>query len=386
MTTSVLTQRIPTWAAALMQGERWDASDDEAGPVPGSAGDGVPVFVGEDALDFVLPPELEANEPPEARGLARDEVRLLVTHREKDGIVHGAFRDLPAFLRAGDLLVVNDSATLPAALPAELPDGTTVPLHVSTRLPAELWVVEPRTPQVPEGASLRLPGGGTARLLARYPGSNRLWLAQLMLSEPFLDYVHRWGRPITYSYVANQWPLDAYQTMFATKPGSAEMPSAGRPFTPRVVERLRRRGVGLASITLHTGVASLEGDERPYAEYYEVPAVTAAEVNAARRNGGRIIAVGTTVVRALESAADHSGNGGSAGTVGAVREWTELVVTPARGVRVVDGLLTGLHEPKASHLQMLAAITGMAHIRRAYRAALQGRYLWHEFGDVHLIL
>jgi S-adenosylmethionine:tRNA ribosyltransferase-isomerase len=313
-------------------------------------------------------------------------VRLLVTHREKDGIVHATFRDLPAFLRPADLLVVNDSATLPAALPAQLPDGTTVPLHLSTRLPAELWVVEPRTPHVADGATLRLPGGATARLLARYSGSNRLWVAHLTLDEPFLDYVHRWGRPITYSYVSEPWPLSAYQTMFATKPGSAEMPSAGRPFTPRVVERLRRRGVRLATITLHTGVASLEGDEQPYAEYHEVPAATASEVNAARRNGGRVIAVGTTVVRALESAADGSGATGAVGTLSAVREWTDLVVTPERGVRVVDGLLTGFHEPKASHLQMLAAIAGMAHLRRAYRAALQERYLWHEFGDVHLIL
>jgi S-adenosylmethionine:tRNA ribosyltransferase-isomerase len=172
-----------------------------------------------------------------------------------------------------------------------------------------------------------------------------------------------------------------YQTVYAGPPGSAEMPSAGRAFSPNVLERLAHRGIQFVTLTLHTGVASLEGHEKPYAEEYWVPELTARAVRSAKADGRRIIAVGTTVVRALESAADQGD-----GDVIASHAWTELVITSERGVRVVDSLLTGFHEPKASHLAMLEAIAGRRHLEVAYQAALAGRYLWHEFGDLHLIL
>jgi len=331
-------------------------------------------------LDFTLPPSLEAVGPPEARGLARDQVRLLVSERRTGRIVHARFVDLPGFLRPGDLLVVNDSATLPAALTAHRTDGTALAFHLSTRLPAGLWVVEPRKVAVVRGEQLALPGGGAATLLVPYPNSKRLWIAALDLTEPILDYLRRWGRPITYPYVRGEWPLEMYQTVYAREPGSAEMPSAGRAFTPSVLARLGERGVAMTEVTLHTGVASLEGDEAPYNESYEVPARTAEAVVLAKRRAGRVIAVGTTVVRALESAADP------AGQVLAARGWTDLIVTPERGVRVIDGLLTGFHEPKSTHLAMLEAIAGRDHVGQAYRAALDAGYLWHEFGDLHLIL
>jgi len=341
-------------------------------------------------LDFVLPPELEAHEPPEARGLARDQVRLLVSFRDSDRIVHARFTDLPSFLGPGDLLVVNDSATLPAALTAHRPNGDAIALHLSTRLTDGLWVVEPRranaapgalvAPLVAEGERLALPGDGAATLLMPHSDSRRLWVARLDLPAPVVEYLRRWGRPIAYSYIRGEWPIDMYQTMFARVSGSAEMPSAARPFTPQVIATLARAGVGLAKITLHTGVASLERDEPPYEEFYSVPRRTADAIHVAQAVGGRIIAVGTTVVRALESAADEDGR------VIAFRGWTDVVVTPERGVRVVEGLLTGFHEPKATHLAMLAAIAGQNHVDRAYRAALAAGYLWHEFGDIHLIL
>ncbi|MGH2355733.1 MAG: S-adenosylmethionine:tRNA ribosyltransferase-isomerase [Chloroflexota bacterium] len=331
-------------------------------------------------FDFELPPELEAREPPEARGVARDQVRLLVTFREKDGITHARFADLPRFLRPGDLLVVNDSATLPAALSTRRRDGSTVALHLSTHLLANLWVVEPRQVTGAAGETLTLPAGGSATLLAPYRDSPRLWVARLDLPEASTDYLHRWGKPITYAYLRGEWPLEMYQTMFATEPGSAEMPSAGRAFTPAVLAGIEGKGVRVARLTLHTGVASAERDEPPYDEFFNVPPETAEAVQAAQAAGRRVIATGTTVVRALESAADTRGR------VVAARGWTDLVITPERGVRVVDGLLTGLHEPRASHLAMLEAIAGRAHIRKAYRAALEARYLWHEFGDLHLIL
>ena len=331
-------------------------------------------------LDFALPSELEAHQPPEARGLRRDGVRLLVTEDDGRQARHAHFADLPDFLRAGDLLVANDSATLPAALTARRPDGTPVAFHLSTRLGPDRWVVEPRRIAAAAGEVLMLPDGGRATLLAPYRRSWRLWEARLELPEDLVTYLARRGRPISYPYVHGEWPIEAYQTVFAREPGSAEMPSAGRPLTPDVLARLGRRGVRLATLTLHTGVASLEHDEPPYAETFAVPRRTAELVNATRAAGRRVVAVGTTVVRALESAV------GPDGLIRPARGWTDLIVTPERGVHAVDGLLTGFHEPKATHLAMLEAIAGRSHLERAYAAALAGGYLWHEFGDVHLLL
>ncbi|MGI9148950.1 MAG: S-adenosylmethionine:tRNA ribosyltransferase-isomerase [Chloroflexota bacterium] len=330
-------------------------------------------------LDFDLPPELEAHEPPEARGVARDHVRLLVSHLEDDRIEHRRFTDLPDVLRRGDLVVGNNSATLPAALESRRRDGSPVRLHVSTRLPADLWVVEPRRIDVVEGETLRLSGGATARLLVPYTGSKRLWVARFDVDVP--ELLARDGQPITYAYVRGSWPIDMYQTVYAGAPGSAEMPSAGRAFSANVLERLAHQGIQFVTLTLHTGVASLEGHEQPYPEEYRVPELTARAVRTARAEGRRVVAVGTTVVRALESAADEGD-----GEVIATHAWTDLVVTPERGVRAVDSLLTGFHEPKASHLAMLEAVAGRRHLAAAYRAALDHRYLWHEFGDLHLIL
>ena len=331
---------------------------------------------------------LEAQEPPEARGLGRDDVAMLVATRHDLTLVHARFRDLPRFLSAGDLLVVNTSATLPAALDARHEERK-LELRLST--PARghderHWVVELRTsdrlpfPRPPIGTQLELPDGARAELLAPYARGNRLSLARLDLREPLEEYLQRHGRPIRYGYVPRPWPIEAYQTVFALEPGSAEMPSAGRPFTTELVTELVARGVLVAPVTLHTGVSSPERGEAPYAERYRVPPATARLVNAVRAWGGRAIAVGTTVVRALETVADahgrvHPGEG-----------WTSLTVTPERGVRAVDGLLTGWHEPDASHQQLLEAAAGAELLELSYRAAQTHGYLWHEFGDVHLIL
>ncbi len=331
------------------------------------------------AIDFTLPPRLEAREPAELRASGRDDVRMLVS--QEDGtVVHAHFRELPRFLVPGDLLVLNTTATVPAALTALRENGDEIALHWSTSLPAGLAVMEPRKVQGRAGETLTIPGGGSVTLLAPYRGSQRLWIVKLDIPLPPLQYLERWGRPITYNYIPKPFPLSAYQTVFARSAGSAEMPSAGRPFTRSLLACLRRSGVQLARLVLHTGVASLEQHEEPYEEWYEVPLRSAELVRATHARGGRVIAVGTTVVRALESSVDASGN------VIASRGWTDLVITPERGVRVVDGLLTGLHEPKATHLAMLEAIAGHDVVARAYAEALDREYLWHEFGDVHLIL
>lgn len=346
------------------------------------------------SLDFELPRELEAGEPPEARGLARDEVRLMVSYTDDDRVVHARFRDLPDFLDAGDLLVVNTSGTMNAALPAVREDGTALELHLSTRLPAGLWIVELRLPaddgtevfrDARAGETLMLPDGGEVALRAPYNGAkesakSRLWVSTLDLPEPLEDYLDRHGSPIRYRYVGESWPLEYYQTVYATETGSAEMPSAGRAFTPELITRLVARGVQVAPLLLHTGVASLEEDEPPYEEYYRVPPETARLVNAAHASGKRVIAVGTTVIRALETVTDadgvtHPGEG-----------WTDLVVTPERPLRSADALLTGLHEPRSSHLAMLEALARRAPLEIAYETALREGYLWHEFGDLHLIM
>lgn len=330
-------------------------------------------------IDFTLPPQLEAREPAELRASGRDDVRMLVSNGDGE-VVHAHFRELPRFLAPGDLLVLNTSGTVPAALTALRENGDEIALHWSTSMPAGLAVMEPRNVQGHAGEILTIPGGGEVTLLAPYRQSRRLWITKLDVPIPPLDYLQRWGRPIAYNYVQQSFPLSAYQTVFARSIGSAEMPSAGRPFTRSLLACLRRSGVQLARLLLHTGVASLEQHEVPYEEWYEVPLRTAELVRATRARGGRVVAVGTTVVRALESSVDASGN------VVASRGWTDLVITPERGVRIVDGLLTGLHEPRATHLAMLEAIAGHDVIARAYAEALAREYLWHEFGDVHLIL
>ncbi len=330
---------------------------------------------------FTLPPSLEATAPPEARGLRRDGVRLLVAL--PDGrIEHRVFTDLAVLLGPGDVLVVNRSATLPAAVDARTDHGDDAALHLSNRLPGGLWVVELRHREgertapwfdAPQ-AVLELPGGATARLLVRQ--SSRLWVAALELPAPPLAYLARYGKPIRYGYVAREWPIDAYQTVFADEPGSAEMPSAARPFSAELVTQLVTRGVMFAPFVLHAGVSSPEAHEPPTAEWYRVPRESAEAINHARR----VIAVGTTAVRALETVADDDGR------VHPGEGWTELVVAPDHRVRAVDGLITGWHEPEASHLAMLEAVAGREVLDASYRSALEEGYLWHEFGDSHLIL
>lgn len=340
-----------------------------------------------------VPEEPHARVPVEQRGsgLDRDAVRLLVSRGTE--VSHHGFAELPRLLRAGDLLIVNTSPTLAAAVDGRIGHARVV-VHFSTRGDDGRWAVELRDPDGrgttraraggPEGTEVRLPGD--MRLVLEEPlsaWSERLWWVRVS-SGDVVGTLGEYGRPIRYSYTERDQPLSVYQTVFALPSaegaGSAEMPSAARPFTTRLVAELVSRGVRFAPVTLHTGVASAEAHEPPYPERFAVPEMSARLINAVGAGDGRVIAVGTTAVRAVESAA------GPDGVVRASSGWTDLVVTPEHGVRVVDGLVTGLHEPEASHLLMLEAIAGRAALDRAYDAAIDGRYLWHEFGDAHLIL
>jgi S-adenosylmethionine:tRNA ribosyltransferase-isomerase len=349
------------------------------------------------SIEFNLPAELEASVPPEERGLSRDEVRLMVSCKSDNRIFHSRFRDIGNFLEADDLIVINTSGTMSSAVDAYRKDGTKYRLHLSTHLPSDLWIVEIRKLEgnttkpfkdMKACETLMLPAGGSVTLHShyRYEGrefiqeSERLWIATLDLPEPLEEYLAAYGRPIRYGYVREDWPITYYRTVYSTINGSAEMPSAGRGFTNELLTRLAMKGVKIAPLILHTGVSSLEGNELPYEEYYKVPLETAKIINETHKKGKRVVAVGTTVVRALETVTDpegivHPGEG-----------WTNIIITPQRGIRSVNAMITGLHEPKATHLAMLEALVGLEHLKITYKEAIKEKYLWHEFGDLHLLL
>jgi S-adenosylmethionine:tRNA ribosyltransferase-isomerase len=338
-----------------------------------------------DALRFDRPPELQASLPPEMRGVDRDGVRLLVSSQE--GHAHRRFRDLPDLLSPGDLLVVNESGAMPASLQAHGRLGDFI-LNLSTNYGRGLWLAEARWSQAKQGPLPLVEGeafeaaGLPVRLVSTYPGLPRL--AFVHIEGDVFSTMALLGRPIRYGYVNQDLPLSAYQTAFSRVPGSAEMPSAARPFTQRVIEAIAGRGVGIAKILLHTGVSSLEIESEAienqplYPEPFEVPSETAAAVNAARARGSRVVAVGTTVVRALESA--HDGK-----KIRPSRGFTRLYVNPYRPVRAVDGILTGFHDPVTTHLAMMYAVAGETRVRAAYSTAIAEGYHWHEFGDSHLL-
>jgi S-adenosylmethionine:tRNA ribosyltransferase-isomerase len=347
---------------------------------------------------FSPPDDRTAPGPPEERGLARDEVRLLVA-AAPGTVSHARFRDLPAHLEPGDVVVVNNSATLAAELDAELVGRGPVVVHLASRLDDGTDVVELRSApdaarpvlDAAAGDRVALQAGAALDLLEAYPrpGSSptgngtRLWRARYTGARPLSQHLLRYGRPIAYGYLDRPYPLTAYQTVFSHCPGSAEMPSAGRPFTAEVVARLVARGVTVATVTLHTGVSSQEAGEAPQPEWFEVSATTAGAVNAARAAGRRVVAVGTTVTRALESAVNP---GEVRAAVRAASGWTERVVSREDPARVVTGLVTGWHNPDASHLLLVEAVAGTALTQQAYDEASRHGYLWHEFGDSALLL
>jgi S-adenosylmethionine:tRNA ribosyltransferase-isomerase len=361
---------------------------------------------------FTFPEDRTATEPPEQRGLRRDGVRLMVA--TPAGIRHTCFYRLSDQLNAGDVLVVNTSATVPGQLDGTR-NGSAVVVHIANRLGDSTRVVELRT--APDasapvldgevGERISLPAGGVLELIAAYPAlrvsgiadskrdaraahqrdgssptgvGNRLWRGRVGVSQSLSSYLREHARPISYGYLDGSFPISAYQTIFALCPGSAEMPSAARPFSTELVARLVARGVIFAPITLHTGLSSQDAGEVPQPEWFEVSETTAHLVNSSRGRGGRVIAVGTTATRAIESAARPDG------IVAASSGWTDLVISPQRPVRVVDGLITGWHNPEASHLLLVESVVGAELTQRAYDAAVTEHYLWHEFGDSCIFL
>ena len=344
---------------------------------------------------FTLPPELSAKEPPERRGIRRDQVRLLVIDRATSHIDHTRFDKIDKYLRPGDLLVFNSSRTLPASLrgcECSAAHGPCMEVRLAERLPDGSWLAlllceqgDPFGCGLRAGMQIEFAEGLAATVLERDVNIPRLWKLRFSISGiELVDLIYRLGKPIRYEYVSAPWDLDYYQTVYATEPGSAEMPSAGRAFTWKLLLDLKRRGIDSAYVVLHAGLSSYMDDEldrqHPASEEeYFVSRITAKKINQAREKGGRIIAVGTTVVRALESAATENGS------VTEAHGYTRLKIDHQYRLRSAKGLLTGLHEPEASHLDLLSAFLPAEQIHAAYREAIARRYLWHEFGDLNLI-
>jgi S-adenosylmethionine:tRNA ribosyltransferase-isomerase len=340
-------------------------------------------------IEFELPPDLEAHQPPEMRGLRRDQVRLLVLPRFEGEPVHTNFSALGDFLRPGDLLVVNNSRTLPALLHARDEAGNEVEIRLAHRRSEDRWdalVLNGRDHIGRAGMQLDFGQDLTARVLGPDPDLPFLWQVQFdQCCAELLDMIYRLGLPIRYDYVPAPLPLDLYQTVYAGQPGSVEMVSAGRPFTWELLLRLERQGIGLASLSLHTGLSSsrdeaIDATYPNYEEEYNVPEATAEAVNACHLRASRVIAVGTTVVRTLETVAKEDG------TLLPAHGWTRLHIGAPHRLRAVDALLTGLHEPESSHLDLLSAFVPPERLKAVYLDAIHRRYLWHEFGDMNLII
>ena len=342
------------------------------------------------AIEFELPSDLEAHEPPEMRGLRRDQVRLLILPRNVDQPpVHTQFSEIGKYLRAGDLLVVNNSGTLPALLQAHDETGARVEVRLAQRRTEDRWdalILDGRSHIGRSGMRLDFGQNLTAQVLDPNPELPFLWQVQFdICCAKLLNLIYRVGHPIRYSYVAEALPLDLYQTVYAAAPGSVEMVSAGRPFSWELLLNLERQGIQLATISLHTGISSTRDDAIDatypnYEEEYDLPEATVRAINNCHQSQGRVIAVGTTVVRTLESVAAQP-----LGLV-AAHGWTRLHIAASHQLRVVDSLLTGMHEPESSHLDLLSAFVEPARLKTVYLEAIEKQYLWHEFGDMNLII
>lgn len=345
-------------------------------------------------FSFTLPPDLSAKEPPERRGIARDRVRLMIIDRQTFQVEHSRFDRLGDFLRRGDLLVFNSSRTLPAALEGcEAPQGACLQVRISEHLPDDSWLAlllcqqgEPFACGLRSGMQIHFSPQLSAIVEARDRNIPRLWKLRFSKSgTELINLLYHLGQPIRYDYVSAPWDLDYYQTVYAKEPGSAEMPSAGRAFTWKLLFALQRQGIQTAHLVLHTGLSSymdddLDAQHLASEEEYFISETTAEKINQTHQAGGRIIAVGTTVVRALESAVNETGK------VQAGHDYTRLRITANHSLKAVIGLLTGLHEPEASHLDLLTAFLPPEVIREAYQEAVHDSYLWHEFGDLNLII
>ncbi|SEM88634.1 S-adenosylmethionine:tRNA ribosyltransferase-isomerase [Lihuaxuella thermophila] len=341
-------------------------------------------------IDFVLPEMLNATAPPERRGIRRDHVRLMISDRRTGESQHTKFYCLPQYLRPGDVIALNVSRTLPAVLKASWRRGErwvdpSVEIRLASRIDEQSWEALVVGEGVKAGDIFQFSPSLFAVVTVVRAENPLVRLRFSLQGAELLEQFYKFGEPIRYEYIDQPWDLDYYQTVYASVPGSVEIPSAGRAFSWELLIQLRKKGVQVVSLTLHTGLSDLLDDRyrlepEKNCEYYSIPEQTARVINEAKKSGGRVIAVGTTVVRALESAAL------SGGVCVAKEGRTCLRIHEQTPLQVVDGLMTGFHEPEASHLDLLSAFVPPPILSGMYDEAVRERYLWHEFGDIHLIL
>lgn len=336
-----------------------------------------------DIRPFQVPAYLNASTPAEYRGMKRDHVRLLTLDSVTGENFHHHFYQLDSILREGDLLVLNNSRTLPAVLQGRK-GGQTIEIRLSHKVTDQEWEALIVGDVCTVGEKIYLPGELTATIIGTGNESPLVILSFSKSGLELYDAIYRYGEPLHYEYIKTPWPLEMYQTVYASVPGSVEMPSAGRAISYGLLQKLKQKGVNIAYLQLHAGL-SYYGNERwpnptNHVEAYSIPEETAELVNETKRNNGRVIAVGTTVVRALETAVTNEG------VVEAQEGTTRLYIQKGYPLRAVDGLLTGFHEPEASHLDLLSAFIDEEILMKTYEEVLSAGYLWHEFGDMNLIL
>jgi S-adenosylmethionine:tRNA ribosyltransferase-isomerase len=328
-------------------------------------------------FDFALPPELIAQHPAAERSASR------LLDGSSSLPVDRAFRDLPALLAPGDLLVFNDTRVIKARLLGEKPTGGAVELLVERVLPGhEVWAHVRASKSPRAGSSLRLAGAFDAEVLGRAGPDESLYHLRFP-AEP-LALLEAFGHVPLPPYIAHAdsaEDAERYQTVFAARPGAVAAPTAALHFDAGVLAALAARGVAMANVTLHVGAGTFQpvrseniAEHRMHSEWFEVPESTVAEVAAARAGGGRVVAVGTTTLRALESAA-------RGGTLEATVGETDIFITPGFEFRVVDRLLTNFHLPKSTLMMLVSAFAGHAQVMALYRHAIESRYRFFSYGD-----
>ncbi|KAA0546202.1 S-adenosylmethionine:tRNA ribosyltransferase-isomerase [Bacillus sp. BGMRC 2118] len=332
---------------------------------------------------FYVPDNLNANHPIEISGRSRDDVKLMVLDRTSGKTSHQKFHDLGSFLKAGDVLVLNNSRTIPSVLKGKQ-GKRDIEIRLSRRVTDDSWEVLIVGGLYASDDQIEFTDGITARIEGE---GSELPLVKIRFStsgQKLYEMFYRYGEPIRYEYIDKPWPLEAYQTVYASVPGSVEMPSAGRAFTWKLIHQLRRKGVSVVFLQLHAGLSYYGNDHWPvpshHPESYVIPEETANIINDAKKSGNRVIAVGTTVVRTLETVADQQGFVESGEGI------TTLYIKEGTPLKCVDGLVTGMHEPEASHLDLLSTLIEKEKLMSAYQDAIQKEYLWHEFGDMNLII
>ncbi|HTU63604.1 MAG TPA: S-adenosylmethionine:tRNA ribosyltransferase-isomerase [Polyangiales bacterium] len=326
--------------------------------------------------------------------------RLLVVDPAHARLAGRTMRDLPELLRGGDLLIVNDAATLPASLPARTASGASIELRLlgpeaSGQFSAVVFGAgdyrirtedRPAPPPLQIGEQLQVGPQLTASVIARSQVSQRLVDIRFDLQGAELwRALYAWGKPVQYAYRIEPLPLWSVQTAYATRPWASEMPSAGKPISIEILLALAARNVQVATLT-HAAGLSATGDPEldralPLPERYELPPATVQAIADTRAAGGRIIAVGTSVVRALEAAYQRGQGSLAAGT-----DIASLRITPQHKLQVVDGLLTGIHAPEESHFELLGAFMPSALLEQSHLHARAHAYREHELGDECLIL